>query len=88
MLKTAVESKNIDISVWGLDPTLNIALQFALAERLIEHSSTGVKLTKNGKDYIAAIDKNDLFTKDIEYLKDIGKAVTEDFIKKASDSWG
>ena len=33
MLKTSVESNNIDISVWGLDPTLNIALQFALAER-------------------------------------------------------
>ena len=88
MLKTSVESNNIDISVWGLDPTLNIALQFALAERLIERSSTGVKLTKKGRDYISAIDKNDLFTKDIEYLKDIGKSVTEDFIKKASDSWG
>lgn len=88
MLLRALDKGEIDISVWGLDPSLNSAVQFSLAESLVERCSSGIVLTELGKDYVKELIEQDVMTEDIGFLKDVGKEITETMVSKISDSWG
>ena len=88
LLSNAVRNKTLDTSVWGLDPSLNSAVQFALAEQLIERCSTGVILSDSGRIYIKELIEKEILIEDIEFLTGIGKGITESMIEQASNSWG
>ncbi len=88
MLSKAADDGSLDISVWGLDPSLNSAIQFSLAEGLVERCSNGVSLTDLGKSYIKDLIDREIFKDDVEFLKEIGKDITETMVSQTSDSWG
>lgn len=61
-----------------IDPYLNIALQYAIAEKLIavNHNQKMV-LTDEGKDLVALVKQDDLFEDEVAFLLKIGKKVSE-----------
>ena len=88
LLINSVENRSLEISVWGLDPSLNSAVQFALAERLVERCSIGISLTDLGKKYIEELVKKEVLKEDVEFLNALGKGITESMISRVSESWG
>ncbi|WP_089660442.1 hypothetical protein [Franzmannia pantelleriensis] len=87
-LLSASKTGTLDIDVWGLDPSLNAAIQFAVAEKLVTQNSSGITLERKGKDFLGDILKNELMVEDKNYLEKIGKKITERMILKVSESWG
>ncbi|KGA40869.1 hypothetical protein KU75_14380 [Pectobacterium odoriferum] len=87
MLLNAVEKKIEIPSVWGIDPSVNFALQFAIAEGLIIKSGTSFKLAPKGMCFINNSNSYDLFYDETIFLKKIGLKITEKMIEAATNLW-
>ena len=88
VLIEASSNGKLDINVWGMDPSLNSAIQFAIAEGIIERNNNGVSLTEYGKKYTNSLLSDEGFEELTIVLSEIGKGITESMITMVSDSWG
>ncbi|PST85360.1 hypothetical protein C9I86_19455 [Photobacterium sp. NCIMB 13483] len=87
-LQLSVEKKELYVGVWGIDPALNMALGFALADQLIEKKANGMyQLTDKGDSFIKESDLINLFDSEIIEFKKIGKKITESMINNATRRW-
>lgn len=86
LLKTVEEQLEIP-SVWGIEPSVNFALQFAIAEGLIIKSGTSYKLVPKGMLFIKNSNSYDLFSDETIFLKKIGSKITEKMIDTATNLW-
>ncbi|MCE0799489.1 hypothetical protein LVQ77_04110 [Buttiauxella sp. S04-F03] len=86
LLKTVEEKLEIP-SVWGVEPSVNFALQFAIAEGLIIKSGTSYKLAPKGMLFLRNSNSYDLFFDDTVFLKKIGLKITEKLIDSATNLW-
>jgi hypothetical protein len=76
------------VSVWGMDPSMNSAIQFGLAEGMIKKKNNGISITEYGNIYVGTLIKGDEFKEMYSLLIDIGKGITESMVAEASDLWG
>ncbi|MFS1466435.1 MULTISPECIES: hypothetical protein [Vibrio] len=82
------ERKELVIGVWGIDPSLNMALAHAIAEGLLARQSNGAyKLTTKGEDFISGSKLLTLFEQETGELKVIAKRITEKMVTEASKRW-
>ncbi len=72
---------------WGVEPALNKALKYAVAENLISMYEDKYQLTDRGIEFGKLLRKNsEIFSREKQFLAYIGKQkVTEDFINKLTD---
>ena len=78
----------LEIEVWGLDPALNAAIQFAIGERLVKQSESTISIEDKGKEFLNNVLEDDLVLEELEFLNSIGKKITEGMVSKISESWG
>lgn len=83
------DSYNVrNIRIWGLEPSLNRALVYAVSEGLCDHVKGSYKLTKKGKDFVQLLlNQEELLRDQREFLYEIGKSVTEKVVSDISKSW-
>jgi len=90
-LKEYVTSNfNTDFSVWSIEPALNRALQYAIAENICEVvGGKNYKLTEKGHKFYQMINSdNELFDKEKIFLNFIGKSkITDSRINAMSNQW-
>ena len=87
-LADAAEAKVLSMTAWGFDPALAIAIRFAVAENLIEATSTGYQLTEKGRAFITEVLKDtDAFAPERKLLTQIGKDITEGMVEKVAKGW-
>jgi len=87
MIESARE-RSLVVSVWGMDPSMNSAIQFGLAEGMIKKKNNGISITEYGNIYVGTLIKGDEFKEMYSLLIDIGKGITESMVAEASDLWG
>lgn len=80
------QKKELRLRVWGMDPALNIALNYAVSEKLIKIVSSGYSISNKGLEFLNCSDALNTFD-EAEYLKEIGKGVTEKMIKEIVEKW-
>ena len=78
----------LEIEVWGLDPALNAAIQFAIGEGLVKQNGAVISIENKGKEFLNGVLDDDLIIGDKEFLNTLGKNVTEGMVSKISESWG
>lgn len=79
-----------DFSVWGIEPALNRALQFAIAENICEVvGGKNYKLTEKGFRFYEMISADsELFDTEKSFLNFIGKSkITDSRINTMSKQW-
>lgn len=86
LLKFSRDS-NQGISFWSVDPMLNRAIEFAVADKLIRRGNGIYSITETGEEYIKSIRNIEEFESDISLLEMIGKNVTESLVSKQLDFW-
>lgn len=87
-LANAAKAKVLHMTAWGFDPALAIAIRFAIAEDLVQPTSTGYQLSEKGKTFIAEVLKNsDAFANERVLLTQIGKDITEAMVDKVAKGW-
>lgn len=76
------------ITAWGFDPALAIAIRFAIAEDLVQQTSTGYRIADKGKAFIAEVLKDsEAFAKERNLLTEIGKDITETMVDNVAKGW-
>jgi len=87
-LVDAANAKALQITAWGFDPALAIAIRFAVAENLVQSTSTGYQLSEKGRNFVVEILKDpDAFTSERLLLVEIGKDITEAMVEKVAKGW-
>lgn len=80
---------NSDLSVWGIEPTLNRALQIAVADKFCSYQKASYKLEEKGFEFFQKIEEDgDILIDEIALLKQIGKkGITEKSIQDLTNKW-
>ncbi|AKH70563.1 hypothetical protein IMCC21906_02923 [Spongiibacter sp. IMCC21906] len=87
-LVVAAKSKNLNVSAWGFDPSLAIAIRFALAEGLLYEDSAAYRISELGEVFLQELLKNEgLLASERSFLFEIGKNITERMVDDASSGW-
>lgn len=87
-LKISAEKKELLLGVWGIDPSLNMALSFATAESLLSRKSNGsFQLTEKAEAFIDGVGLLELFDSETNDLKIISKKITETMVKQTAKRW-
>lgn len=87
MLLESANQNQILFGVWGVDPAVNISLQYAEAEGLISKSGLSYKLTQDGAKYVSEIDSEMAFKDDYFFLQSIGSTITEGMVENIIREW-
>lgn len=88
LLIESASGDQVVVGVWGMDPIINFALQFATAEMLIERDRGSYKLLPKGEKYVSAIINSGAMDDEKEFLEKIGKNITESKIQEIIGAWG
>lgn len=77
-----------DFAVWGIEPTLNRGLQYAIAEGICSKEKGKFILTEKGIDFVRSIlSDNGLFEHEKFLLKNIGKKISDTKIANLAKKW-
>lgn len=87
LLLKSSKDKSLDLNIWGFDPSLNIAVQFALAEKLVERDGGSIMMTSLGKEYTKKLFEMEIMKDEASFLVLLGKGITESMVSQASESW-
>jgi hypothetical protein len=87
ILLESVKHDRILFGVWGVDPAVNISLQYAEAEGLIEKAGLSYKLTQRGAEYGSKINSGMAFKDDYLFLESLGSKVTEGMVQNIVGEW-
>ncbi|MFD2046611.1 hypothetical protein ACFSTA_20330 [Ornithinibacillus salinisoli] len=88
LLKEFAFGEQSNYTVVRLDPAVNHAVRYALAEELLIQQKNGLfRLLKRGKIYSKKIKDNQLLGKEIEYLSILSTNLSEDKIKTLTSFW-
>ena len=87
ILMESVRNNKILFGVWGVDPAVNISLQYAEAEGLIEKAGLSYKLTERGVKYASRINDDMALKDDYIFLRSLGSKVTEGMVKNIVGEW-
>ena len=87
MLLESANQKKILFGVWGVDPAVNISLQYAEAEGLISKSGLSYKLTQYGTEYVSKINSEMAFKDDYFFLESLGLKITEGMVESIVGEW-
>lgn len=87
-LVDAAKAKVLNMTAWGFDPALAIAIRFAVADNLVETTSTGYQLTEKGRVFITEVLRDTCtFAPERKLLTQIGKDITEGMVEKVAKGW-
>ncbi len=87
ILMESAKHDKVLFGVWGVDPAVNISLQYAEAEGLIEKSGLSYRLTQRGAEYASKIDSGMAFKDDYFFLKSLGSKITEGMVQNIVGEW-
>ncbi|MCF6442566.1 hypothetical protein L1077_24400 [Pseudoalteromonas luteoviolacea] len=87
-LKLSAEQKKLLLGVWGIDPSLNMALQFAVSEKLILRLANGsFQLSDLGLEFMNKSNMIGLLPELSLEMKALGKGITEKMVNEAVRKW-
>jgi len=84
----AANAKVLHITAWGFDPAIAIAIRYAMAEALLQATTTGYQITEKGLSFISAVLRDpSAFTNERLLLKEIGRGITESMVETVAKGW-
>jgi len=87
-LLRAKAEQRLNVAAWGFDPTVVLALRFAIGQSLIQPISTSYQITDLGSEFIKAACKDpDNLVRERGFLKAVGKSITEAMVSDIAQTW-
>ena len=81
MKATKIKDRKYNFNFWALDPALNRAIEFALADGFLIIKNEKFIPSPKGEAMLSYILEKDVFSYEKEILGQFGKSVTESFVK-------
>lgn len=87
-LLEAATTRRLNVAAWGFDPALAFAIRYGLAERLVEETTTGYRITEDG-DALARDMANDeeVFRTEKEFLRGVRTRITQTMVDEVARGW-
>lgn len=86
-LETGISNNKLSFKVWGVDPAVNYALQYAQAEGLVNKEGQSFKLTSKGEGLLKTSNVESLFDKEMRLFEKIGVKLTEKLVSGITKEW-
>lgn len=87
-LSQAARTKSLNVTAWGFDPALAIALRYACAEGLINSLSGGYELTDLGRIFAGSImGEPNALSAEKDLLRNVGKNISEGMVDAVAKGW-
>ncbi len=86
-LANAIQNGSLHLDSWGIDPSLNVAIQFGVAEELLSLKKDVVSILPKGRKLLDEAEKKKLMHSDKEYLLTIGKGLTQKMVDQIMKKW-
>lgn len=86
-LLESADNNKVLFDVWGVDPAVNISLQFAVAEGLIERVNVSYKLSNRGEEFTKRVIKKITLETDYLFLKTLGTKISEGMVQAIVGEW-
>ena len=84
----AATARQLNVTAWGFDPALAFAIRYALAERLMEETTTGYRITDNGEALARDMAKDDeVFRVEKAFLRAVRTRVTQAMVEQVARGW-
>lgn len=88
-LSQAVRTKTLNVTAWGFDPALAIALRYASAEGLVSVTGGGYQLTDTGQIFAKSVAEDPgVLEAEKRLLAEVGKGITEKMVEAVAKGWG
>lgn len=88
LLLLAAQRKVLGVAAWGFDPALAIAIRYAIAEGLLDETTTGYGLSDAGAVFARELVKDPgLFVQEKTFLVELGKEITEAMVEAVASGW-
>ncbi|MEZ9345687.1 hypothetical protein AB4166_02370 [Vibrio splendidus] len=87
LLLMSAENKNIEFDIWGMDPTVNFALNHGVANGLISKIGTGYKISNKGVDFLTKYNIKEEFNKETEIINKVKKTITQKMVDEVALRW-
>lgn len=86
-LLLSAEKNKVLFDVWGVDPAVNISLQYALAEGLINRDGPSYKLAEKGTTFIKEAINRGSLAEDVSFLNQVKTKITETMVGSIVEGW-
>ena len=81
MKAVKLKDRKYNFNFWALDPALNRAIEFALADGFLILKNEKFIPSPKGETLLSYVLEKDVFIYEKEILRQFGKSVTESFVK-------
>jgi len=81
MKAVKIKDRKYNFNFWALDPALNRAIEFALADGFLILKNEKFIPSPKGETLLSYVLEHDVFIFEKEILEQFGKSVTESFVK-------
>jgi hypothetical protein len=87
LLLRSAKNKKIEFDIWGMDPTVNFALNHGVANGLIAKLPNGYKITSKGVEFLSKYKIKDEFKKETNLISDVKKSITQKMVDEVALRW-
>jgi len=88
VLIESVKREVVDFGVWGIDPSLNYALQYGVADHLLENTNSGYRVTEKGRLFFKDKSLPSIMKEESYFLTELGFRLTESMVEEVAKGWG
>ena len=86
-LMLSAEKKELTFDLWGMDPTVNFALNHAAANGLVIKIPSGYKITSKGEEFLKKYHIKSEFSSILEFLDIVKKKITQKMVDNVALRW-
>lgn len=87
-LVEAATARHLKVPAWGFDPALAFAIRYAVAERLIEETTTGYRITDDGDVLARDMAKDEeLFRTEKAFFAAVRTRITQAMVDEVARGW-
>lgn len=86
-LVLSAEKKELTFDIWGMDPTVNFALNHSIANGLIVKIPAGYKITSKGEDFLDIYKIKNEFSSLSTFINSVKKKITQKMVDNVALRW-
>ena len=86
-LMYSAEKKELTFDIWGVDPTVNFAINHAVANGLMNKISTGYQISLRGEEFLKTYEIKKSFELDNDFFNVVKKKISQKMVDQVALRW-
>lgn len=83
----SAEKKELTFDIWGVDPTVNFAINHAVANGLMLKISTGYQISPKGEEFLNKYEVKKQFELNDDFFNVVKKKISQKMVDQVASRW-